>query len=160
MESDYPNVNITTLQNLYSEILKIDFNGKSKYYHLKTIRNLINFFDGIKDEKARIEVYNLITEYLTLIREADDLSDIDTQSSKEWFDQYIRRIIKHYEPALGFMPYGKFYTYSFWFIVISAGIWLVSRSIILIIIFAAIFYGNYIWMLVQKRKGKVYGFLY
>ena len=73
---------------------------KRKYFHLKTIENLIFHFDDIRSESDKKWVYETLDEYF---QKCSNLStSIDRRISKKLFFEFLDKVTDYYHSNLGF----------------------------------------------------------
>ena len=75
---------------------------KRKYFHLKTIENLIFHFDDIRSESDKKWVYETLDEYF---QKCSNLStSIDRQISKKLFFEFLDKVTDYYHSNVSLRP--------------------------------------------------------
>jgi hypothetical protein len=105
------------LQRLLSELSNsLEINGK-RYFHIRTVENLIFHFEEIKTENDRTWVYEVLVEYFHKCSQL--VPSIDRSLSKDLFNEYIDKITDYYHSNLGFvMLINRSIVYLFYLIIL------------------------------------------
>lgn len=149
----------TMLMTVYHETLD-KLNHQTKKYNLKTIHNLIFYFDEIS-ESDKVRVYDEIYNYLFFIREVD-ISDSGRQSkleSNELYNRFIAPIITYYLP-LGFSVRFAWSGLLFFAIFITPILIILNLTYYYYVVLYSIFLALRLWSYFKEKRFKVYGTLY
>jgi hypothetical protein len=121
-----------------------------KYFHLKTLQNLIFHFDEIRNENDKRWVYSSLENYINECH--NYIPSIDRTTSSQLYLQFIDKVTDYYRSYLGFILILDrnlliiFYVVLFLLCYFIFNIWV---SLIPIVFFILQFYRVY-----KKRKDK------
>ncbi len=151
-------MSVTDLQKRMDVILKKIPKEKWKYYHKKSIGNFINYLPKINSQEEKIEIEEIISNYLDAMDAECD--NIDMDLSQALFNTYVMKLIQQYDLKYSFVPLftidvaiifllatiGLCYIFSYNIYILSA-----------IIIIVSLYAGR---IVIKMFQGKVYGFQY
>src|ERR1700721_1040383 len=85
---------ILSLEDTISERMR-------KYIHYKSMRNFVNHFYEIQNDRARYRIAELLSEYIEEIKAVG--YDFDVYSSTDLAKKYLFNIAEYYREKPGFM---------------------------------------------------------
>jgi hypothetical protein len=142
------------LQTLTSELnASIGVNEK-KYFHVKTIENLIFHFEKINTENDKKWVYETLVEYFR--RCSDYVPSIDRNTSKSLFFEYLDKVTDYYHNNLGFsVLMNRVIVYFVYFLILGVCYYFLNFYVVIAI--AAVFIFQIIQAFKKYRAKQVYG---
>jgi len=154
MEIEQVKNNILNLEGTISDRMK-------KYIHYKSMRNFINHFDEINDERTKNRIMALMFEYFEEIKASD--YDFDVYSSTDLAKKYLFDIAEVYREDSNFMRIIKI-QHVFLYGLLIDGLLYLSGVLsffwhIPIATTGFLFYYLFV-VLFKERKGRVYGMYY
>ena len=128
--------------------------NEKKYFHLKTIENLIFHFEGIKTENDKNWVYETLVEYFEKCSENGPSIDRDT--SMNLFNEYLDKITDYYHNNLGFaVLMNRVVVYSVYFLILSLCYYFFNFYVVIAV--ASVFVIQIIRAFKKYKEKKVYG---
>lgn len=128
-----------------------------KYYHLKTVENLIHHFDRLKEDD-KVLAFNDLKAYLEFIKE---ISPYEVKAvSKDVYLKFVYPIALNYYTSLGFVPYTRWAAIFLPFGILLFFFFIFGLPNASYIIAFLIFLALMLWILNNKRKKQVFGYKY
>jgi|SRR4030095_1807936 len=142
------------LQVLLNELnTSIGVNEK-KYFHVKTIENLIFHFEEIKTENDKNWVYETLVEYFRKCSE--NVPSIDRDTSKNLFNEYLDKITDYYHNNLGFVVLmNRVIIYLVYFLILSICYYFFNFYVVIAV--ASLFIFQIIRAFKKFKEKQVYG---
>lgn len=151
-------MSVTDLQKRMDVILKKIPKEKWKYFHKKSICNFINYLPKINSQEEKIEIKEIISNYLDAMD--TECENIDMDLSQALFNTYVIKLIQKYDLKYSFVPvFGMNVVLVFVSILLFLFYLLLTKVYLLTAL--SIIVGLYVGRIfVKLAQRKVYGFRY
>jgi len=128
--------------------------NEKRYFHVKTIENLIFHFEEIKTENDKNWVYETLVEYFKMCSEY--VPSIDRETSKNLFNEYLDKITDYYHNNLGFVILmNRAIVYLVYFLILSLCYYFFNFYVVIVV--ASLFIYQIIRAFKKYREKQVYG---
>src|ERR1700733_15141081 len=142
------------LQNLANELYASVGPNDRRYFHVKTIENLIFHFDEIKTENDKNWVHETLIDYFKICSKY--VPSINRNTSKNLFNEYLDNLTDYYYNNLGFaVLMNRSIVYLVYFLVLVLCYYFFNLYVAMAV--AAIFIFQVITAFKKYRARKVYG---
>ena len=142
------------LQLLMNELTTSIGANEKRYFHAKTIENLIFHFEEIKTENDKKWVYETLVEYLKKCSEY--VPSMDRETSKNLFFEYLDNITDYYHNNLGFsVLMNRVIVYLVYVLILSLCYYFFNFYVVIAV--ASIFIFQIIRAFKKYREKQVYG---
>lgn len=144
------------LVNKFNEVYKARAVDR-RYYHFRSVRNFIKYYDELNEGKKKREVYEALIEYLDYIAE-HDISD--RNSSYDLYKHYLHPIGWYYVKRFGFTTIARFDVMLLIASIPSIIIYLMFpyKTILLIVIMTNLIF--FVYVISKYLHNKTYGFMW
>lgn len=145
------------LKYLLNHLISSNSETDKKYFHVKTVENLIFHFDSISNESDKNWVYQSLVNYFDDCKDSAAL--VNKEKSKQLFYKHLDKITDYYTNALGFsLLLNRSIVYFFYLAIICISSYYFSMIVALAVISLILIQISY--SINKTRLKKVYGLFY
>ena len=129
-----------------------------KYFHLNTLNNFIYHFTGISNIDDRQWIYKTLQSYMD---EAHGLSQqINIDSSKSIYANYLGKVANYYDKHLGFTMYVYLWVIVIMYLVVLLIVAYATNIYIGIVLLGALYTYHMTYLYKKHKQKKLFGTFY
>ena len=152
--------NVDELSQVIAGIQSKYQDKKMRFFHLKSVKNFIVHFNSIKDKRKKEFVYTKLYNYLSIISDMEDISEMDRTTGKAFYDEYIEPVSGIYVRYARFSPYPGAKVLIFIFLIVFSLLLLIGAAYYVYLIVGFIFIFLFLRSEWKRKKSKVFGLFF